>query len=213
MNWLETDFDRLNNRFREFGMKAAPSAPMDMGSGPMNGMGMGPMGPMDGMNSTAMSGMPRMNDMTGLGAMGGMPSMGATPMSRLRRPRRPRMGPEAYGGDPDLGLDDEGMNRLGGLRDASKGFGASDDFEGGMAGGPGFGVAGGMGLDDEAFGGAFGRGRRPTGRRLGKRPKGKGLGGRPSRRGREPPEFEDYCPPEMSGAIRRANDDDAWEEG
>jgi hypothetical protein len=211
MNWLETDFDRLDSRFRDFSIKAAPRAPVDMGGGPMDDMTMGPMGPMGGVNPMAMDGM---NDMARLGAMGGgMAPMGATPMSRLRRPRRPRMRPGAYGGDPEIGLGAEGMNRLGGLDDPSRAFRASDDFEGGMASGPGLGMAGGMGFDDDAFGGAFGRGRRPPGGRLGRRPKGKGLGGRPPGRGREPPEFEDYCPPEMSGALGRANDDDAWEEG
>jgi hypothetical protein len=212
MNWLESDFDRLNSRFRDFSMKA-PRVPMDMGGGPMDGMGIGPMGPMAGMNRIAMGGMPGMNDMSGLGAMGGMPPMGATPMSQSRRPRRPRMRPGAYGGDPDPGLGDEGMDRLGGLGDTARGFGAPDEFEGGMVGGLGLGMVGGMGIDDEAFGPAFGRGRRPPGGRLGKRGKGKGLGGRPPRRGRELPEFEDYCPPEMSGALGKANDDDAWEEG
>lgn len=189
LGWTAADMAHINTGAENLNKSTAPRPPMEMGGGPMDGMGMGPMGPMGGMNPMG---------------MGAMPGMGATPMSRLRRPRRPRMRPEGYGGDQEFGLD-EGIDRLGGLGD-TRSFGAPDDFEGA---GPGFG----MGLDDEGFGGGFGRGRRPPGGRLGKRPKGKGLGGRPPRRGREAPDFEDYCPPEMSGALGRGNDDDGWEEG
>lgn len=205
LGWTAADMEQINTGASNLNKSTAPRPPMDMGGGPgpMDGlgmgMGMGPMGPMGGGGGMNPMGMGGMNDpMGGLGGMGGMPSM-----SRPRRPRRPRMRPDAYGADADLGLD-EG---LGGLGDA-RGFGPPDDFEGG----PGL---GGLNLDDDGFGGAFGRGRRtPGGGRLGKRPKVKGLGGRPPRRNREGPDFEDYAPPEMSGALGRgANDDDAWEEG
>lgn len=202
LGWTAADMEQINSGASNVNRSTAPRPPMDMGGpGPIDGMGMGmgPMGPMGGggMNPMGMGGM---NDpMAGLEAMGGMPSI-----SRPRRPRRPRMRPDTYGADADLGL----VNGLGGLG-GDRGFGQPDGFEGG----PGL---GGLGLDDDGFGGGFGRGRRPPGGgRLGKRPKGKGLGGRPPRRGREGPDFEDYAPPEMSGALggRGANDDDAWEEG
>lgn len=197
LGWTAADMEQINTGASNLNKSTAPRPAMDSGGGPgaMDGMGMGPMGPMGGagggMNPM---GMGMTDPMGGLGRMGGMPSL-----SRPRRPRRPRMRPDAYGAEADLGLD-EG---LGGLGDA-RGFGPPDDFEGG----PGL---GGLGLDDDGFGGGLGRGRRPGGVRLGKRAKGKGRGGRPPR---GEPDFEDYAPPEMSGALGRgANDDDAWEEG
>ncbi|TID15133.1 hypothetical protein E2P81_ATG08204 [Venturia nashicola] len=196
LGWTAADMEQINTGASNLNKSTAPRPAMDIGDGsggPMDGMGldMGPMGPMGG-GGMGMGG--GMND-----AMGGLP-----PFSRPRRPRRPRMRPDAYGPDaygPD-GLD-EGF---GGLGDA-RGFGPPDDFEGG----PGF---GGLGFDDDDFGGGFGRGRRPGGGRLGKRGRRKGIGGRLPRRGREGPDFEDYAAPEMSGALGRggANDDDAWEE-
>ncbi|KAE9993986.1 hypothetical protein EG327_002026 [Venturia inaequalis] len=203
LGWTAADMEQINTGASNLNKSTAPRPAMDIGGGPLGpmdgmGMGMGPMGPIGGGGGGMGMGGGMNDPMGGLGGMGGMPSLPRPP----RRPRRPRMRPDAYGADADLGLD-EG---LGGLGDA-RGFGPPDEFEGG----PGL---GGLGLDDDGFGGGFGRGRRPGGGRMGKRGKGKGLGGRPPRRGREGPEFEDYAPPEMSGGLGRgANDEDAWEEG